>query len=320
MLSPSLIRPASVVVLSVVLVAGIGSAAAATGGPGSFTVPSTTVPIGGTVVLDGTGWGAPEGGPGNNIITIERPYLSCGSFGCVGGSEIFLEVIIPAYFDDWTYTLEFPVGTVPGEYNICTFFRGESAAGGGYCEAITVEFADVPSARAFATEIEWLAGSGITQGFSDGTFRPLGTVKRDAMAAFLYRFAGSPAFTAPATSPFTDISPSTPFYKEITWLASTGITGGFSDGTYRPQGTINRDAMAAFLYRFAGRPDFTPPATSPFSDVTPSTPFYKEITWLAQTEITGGFSDGSFRAVQAVNRDAMAAFLFRFDSKGLLPG
>ena len=181
----------------------------------------------------------------------------------------------------------------------------------------TDPFSDVPATRAFAAEIAWLAGSGITSGFSDGTFRPLGTVNRDAMAAFLYRFAGRPSFTPPGTSPFIDISPSTPFYKEITWLASTGITGGFSDGTFRPQGTVNRDAMAAFLYRFAGRPDFTPPTVSPFSDISPSSPFYKEVTWLATTGVTGGFSDGTFRAGQAVNRDAMAAFLFRFDDKGL---
>ena len=178
-------------------------------------------------------------------------------------------------------------------------------------------FFDVPASRAFAKEIDWLAGSGITSGFSDGTFRPLESVNRDAMAAFLYRFAGKPAFSPPAVSPFTDLSPSTPFYKEITWLASTGITGGFSDGTFRPQETVNRDAMAAFLYRFAGRPDFTPPTTSPFSDITPSTPFYTEITWLASTNITGGFSDSTFRSLQSVKRDAMAAFLYRFDEKGL---
>jgi hypothetical protein len=137
------------------------------------------------------------------------------------------------------------------------------------------------------------------------------------MAAFLYRFAGKPSFTPPAISPFTDVTPTTPFYKEITWLADTEITGGFSDGSFRPGQPVNRDAMAAFLYRFADKPSFTPPAVSPFTDLTPTTPFYKEITWLADTEITGGFSDDTFRAGQAVNRDAMAAFLFRFDDKGL---
>ncbi len=179
-------------------------------------------------------------------------------------------------------------------------------------------FLDVPAGRSFEREILWLASEGVTNGYSDGTFRPLGTVNRDAMAAFLYRFANSPSFTPPNRSPFRDITPSTPFYKEITWLASTGITGGYNDGTFRPGQPVNRDAMAAFLYRFAGEPRFSSPNGSPFGDMTPSTPFFKEITWLASTEITGGYNDGTFRPGQPVNRDAMAAFLFRFDDKGLL--
>jgi hypothetical protein len=80
----------------------------------------------------------------------------------------------------------------------------------------------------------------------------LASVNRDAMAAFLYRFAGDPAFTPPATSPFTDVTPSTPFYKEITWLASTGVTSGYSNGTFRALNAVNRDAMAAFLFRYSG--------------------------------------------------------------------
>jgi hypothetical protein len=114
-------------------------------------------------------------------------------------------------------------------------------------------FSDVPLTRAFATEINWLASTGVANGYSDGTFRPLGTVNRDAMAAFLYRFAGRPAFSPPSVSPFTDVTPSTPFYREITWLASTGVTGGFSDGSFRPAQPVNRDAMAAFLFRFDQR-------------------------------------------------------------------
>nr|WP_275451229.1 S-layer homology domain-containing protein [Arthrobacter sp. H14] len=34
------------------------------------------------------------------------------------------------------------------------------------------------------------------------------------------------------------------------WAAGAGITTGWPDGTYRPLEPINRDAMAAFLYRY----------------------------------------------------------------------
>jgi hypothetical protein len=206
----------------------------------------------------------------------------------------------------------FTVRSVWGSGSFSTAVSGALPGTGLLCAAW-----DVLPDRAFANEITWLASSGITNGYSDGTFRPSGKVNRNAMAAFLYRFAGEPASMPPTASSFSDVTPTTPFYKEITWLNSTGITGGYGDGTFRPGQPVNRDAMAAFLYRFAGEPAFTPPRASPFTDVTPSTPFYKEITWLASTEITGGFSDGTFRPAQPVNRDAMAAFLYRFNERNL---
>ena len=99
----------------------------------------------------------------------------------------------------------------------------------------------------------WLADQGVTTGWklSNGTreFRPVQPVARDAMAAFLYRLAGSPAYTPPTTSPFTDVGTDNVYYKEIAWLNSTQITTGYPDGTYRPLESVNRDAMAAFMYR-----------------------------------------------------------------------
>ncbi len=176
---------------------------------------------------------------------------------------------------------------------------------------VTKPFSDIALDHPFVQEIRWLAASGITTGFPDGTFRPALPIERQAMAAFLYRAAGSPAFTPPATSPFRDVRPGDAFYKEITWLASTGITTGFPDGTFRPLAPVERQAMAAFLYRFAGKPAFTAPATSPFSDVHKGDPFYAEIAWLASVQVSTGYADGTFRGIAPVARDAMAAFLNR---------
>src|SRR5690606_38187922 len=124
-----------------------------------------------------------------------------------------------------------------------------------------------------------------------------------------------PEFPPPAISPFSDVPTSSKFYKEITWLAATGVTTGYPDGTFRPLATVNRDAMAAFLYRFVGSPTWIPPTVSPFTDVPRSHQFFREITWLADTSITTGYPDGSYRPLATVNRDAMAAFLYRLDEQ-----
>lgn len=174
-------------------------------------------------------------------------------------------------------------------------------------------FADVARDRKFAAEIEWLTAEGISTGWPDGTFRPDEPVARDAMAAFMYRLKDSPRYTPALEPPFTDVPPGTQFAKEIDWLSTAKVAAGWRDGTYRPGATVDRQTMAAFLYRLAGSPDFQPPATTAFTDVPASNPFYKEIAWLASTRIATGWKDGSFRPDEPVMRDAMAAFMFRFD-------
>ncbi|MCG2801778.1 MAG: S-layer homology domain-containing protein [Cellulomonas sp.] len=177
---------------------------------------------------------------------------------------------------------------------------------------------DVDSASPFYSDITWLSSSGITKPGADGKFGPGNPVQRSAMAAFLYRSAGSPTFTAPTTSGFTDVAATDAFYKEMSWLAAQGITKPGSDGKFGPAGSVSRAAMAAFLYRFAGSPAFTAPTTSPFTDVATGDAFYKEMSWLAAQGITKPGSDGKFGPAGSVSREAMAAFLHRADTAGLL--
>lgn len=54
-----------------------------------------------------------------------------------------------------------------------------------------------------------------------------------------------------ANHQFSDVPSSHPFHGDIDWLASTGITTGFADGTFRAGQPVTRQAMAAFLRRYA---------------------------------------------------------------------
>ena len=184
-----------------------------------------------------------------------------------------------------------------------------------FADFVSTRFIDFPPRMLFLDDVEWLADSGVSTGWVEPegtlTYRPWQPIARDAMAAFLYRLAGKPAFTAPTTSPFTDVQPTTQFYKEMTWLHSKGIATGYSDGTFRPGNPVNRDAMAAFMYRFKGSPAYTAPTTSPFADVTPSDAFFKEMAWLHSKGVSTGWPDKTYRPTTPVARDAMAAFLHR---------
>ena len=173
-------------------------------------------------------------------------------------------------------------------------------------------FSDVPPTHPFYREIRCLVELEVTGGYADGTFRPSLPVGRQAMAAFLYRLLGDPEFVPPATATFSDVPTTSPFFTAVEWLAASGITGGYPDGTFRPGLSVGRQPMAAFLYRAAGEPPFTPPGTPSFSDVPTTSPFRTAIEWMVDAGITGGFPDGTFKPTLLVSRQAMAAFLCRF--------
>ncbi|WP_170286275.1 S-layer homology domain-containing protein [Bifidobacterium ramosum] len=192
--------------------------------------------------------------------------------------------------------------------------------------AAALSFKDVDAKTPHADDIKWLASSGISTGWkeADGsaTFRGMSSVKRQDMAAFLYRLAGSPSFDeSKVKNPFKDVTSKTPHYKEIMWLYSTGISTGWrlSDGSYEFRGmnSVVRQDMAAFLHRLADYGKAKPKLGSgvAFKDVTSSTPHSSDIAWLAKTGVTTGWkeSDGSttFRGMSTVKRQDMAAFLHR---------
>jgi len=112
-------------------------------------------------------------------------------------------------------------------------------------------FIDVPESSTFYNEITWLFNRKITIGYPDSTYHPKDYIERSGIAVYFYRLAGSPQVDLPEVSPFWDLSPDEPFYKEIVWLRSTGITTGWSDGSFHPYEPISREAMAAFIYRYA---------------------------------------------------------------------
>ena len=56
----------------------------------------------------------------------------------------------------------------------------------------------------------------------------------------------------PDTSSFPDVLPSHTHFRSIEALRASGITVGFSDGTYKPEENVTRAEMATFLSRALG--------------------------------------------------------------------
>jgi glucose/arabinose dehydrogenase len=175
----------------------------------------------------------------------------------------------------------------------------------------TAGFSDVSASHPFYGHITWMEEEGVSTGYADGTFRPGHVVTRGAMAAFLYRVAGSPAFDLPSPPTFPDVPAGHPFFTEVEWLAAEGITVGFPDGTFRPGDATSRGAMAAYLFRSSGSPAFEDPETARFTDVSLTHPYSHDVEWLAAEQVTTGFDDDTFRPASPVTRQSMSAFIFR---------
>ncbi|MFI7583306.1 GH25 family lysozyme [Kocuria sp. M1N1S27] len=185
--------------------------------------------------------------------------------------------------------------------------------------AVPGPFKDVAATHPFAPQIAWVKNQGVLRGWSDGTYRPAQEMTRSQVAAALYRLSGSPGFTPPRVSPFTDVPTGHVFYKEMAWLHARGISTGWVSATgersYKPAQKVSRDQMAAFFYRLSGRPAYTAPASSPFTDVSTRQGFYKEMAWLQAEGISNGWDDGTYRPAAGTSRDVMAAFLYRYATR-----
>jgi hypothetical protein len=263
----------------------------------------------------------------------DRPTVSAVVSGASSGTVLFTagsrELGTARVSADGTVQLQLP-RLAAGTYRVSAQFLGDDAfadsAKRSASKLLTVsailvptepavQFTDVPRSHRFYADIAWLAGEGVTTGNADGSFAPKAPVTREAMAAFLYRYAGSPEFSVPTRSPFSDVPTSHRFYREIAWLAQSGITTGNADGSFAPKASVTREAMAAFLYRYAGSPKFAVPGKAPFTDVSAGSRFAKQIAWLSKSGITTGNADGSFAPKASVTREAMAAFLHRYDNR-----
>lgn len=111
------------------------------------------------------------------------------------------------------------------------------------------------------------------------------------------------------TTSFTDVPVDHPFVEQIQWLVGAGLTEGYADGSFQPNASMSRQAMAAFLARWLADGELAACTEAPFTDVPVDHPFCDEIQWMKSEDLSAGYSDGSFRPTATVSRQAGAAFL-----------
>ena len=128
-------------------------------------------------------------------------------------------------------------------------------AGKPYAEG-TLPFNDMGKYNASTDTYQavlWAYTNGIVKGYSGGSFRPDSSVFRKDTMIMLYRLAGKPE--TDGTMKFDDVrklgvSPASDTYRSIVWGTETGITKGYSDGSFKPTANCLREHIVTFIYRY----------------------------------------------------------------------
>ena len=164
--------------------------------------------------------------------------------------------------------------------------------------------------------IEAIAAEGITQGCDQaGTlYCPSDFVNRGQMATFIARALELPD----ATGDHFDDDDGTTHEGNINKIFEAGVTAGFPDGTYRPDGLVRRDQMASFLARGI---ELNAP-TGDYFDDDEGNIHEDNINAMAENSITLGCDAAGtmYCPDDNVRRDQMASFIGRaLDLEEMVP-
>lgn len=156
------------------------------------------------------------------------------------------------FYDDITYLYEKGVVGTSSKYGVDTPITREAAAI-MISKALKLDgkqtatpFKDVPASSTASGYINSAVKAGVISGYPDGTYRPKGIVNRGEMAIFIARAFN---LTTESTKTFKDLSPTMKAYPYIKRIIHANITVGNTDGTYRPNDTITKGQLSAFLSR-----------------------------------------------------------------------
>ena len=180
-----------------------------------------------------------------------------------------------------------------------------------YCAS--ARFTDVALDDWFHEAVDYVAENKLMVGVSATAFDPEGVMNRSQIVTVLYRMASSPEVTEAA--PFSDVVAGSFYADAVAWATANGITTGVSADKFNPNGSVTREQMVTFLYRyvkFTGADMTVSGDLSAFEDAASvSTWAVEAMTWAVEKGLISGVTATTLEPTSTTNRAQVATVLMR---------
>ncbi len=177
-------------------------------------------------------------------------------------------------------------------------------------------FQDLDTGRWYHEYTDYVIAKGLMNGMDETHFAPEGSLTRGMLVTALYRLAGEPEVTEPAT--FTDVAQGRYYADAVAWAEDLGIVKGITATAFQPEGTVTRQQAATFLYRYVT--EYLEQEAVEGADLTAFTDGSKvqdyaktAMSWAVAEGFFEGYGDGTLRPFTALTRAQMAKLLTILD-------
>lgn len=125
------------------------------------------------------------------------------------------------------------------------------------------------------------------------------------------------ALCAPAAA-YSDVDAAAWYAPAVDYCTEQGLMNGVGDGVFDPEGPVTRAQMATTLWRLAGKPAAAAPEN--FADVASDAWYAEAVLWAAERGVTDGVGGKLFAPDDALTREQLVTFFYRFAGKPAAAG
>lgn len=177
-------------------------------------------------------------------------------------------------------------------------------------------FVDLNTGCWYHEYTDYVIAKGLMNGMDKTHFAPEGNLTRGMLVTTLYRLAGEPEVTEPAT--FTDVAQGRYYTDAVAWAEDLGIAKGMTATAFQPEGTVTRQQAATFLYRYVTeyleQEAVEGADLKAFTDGDKVQDYAKTaMAWAVAEGFFEGYGDGALRPRASLTRAQMAKLLTILD-------